>query len=146
MTNEDDKHDIEALAKNFCINIDVERTSTSNYLTAQEHRLFGSSSGPKYYEKPHTPLAVIDDIATVEECEVIRRRVAVLQVHPANYEKGDIKQLYGNALLPPLDIDPNSLTYGQTLHDPELLNLECFPNMTERELLVRGKPFPFRRT
>jgi hypothetical protein len=145
MADEVDKHDIGALIKKIRINHDAESTTTSDYLTAQEHRLFGSSSGKReYYENPYTPIAVVDGIITVEECEVIRGRVAVFHVFPSHYGKGDVSQFYGRALLSSLDINPDSPTYGQTLNDPELLNSEYFPEMNPKEAKGR-QPFPFKR-
>ena len=96
--------------------------------------MLGSSYGGHY--TPYIPLAVQLGNCSVEMCEVIRKRKVVFGANLIYYGKRG--EVLGHALLPGLDLNPNSPTYGQTLEDPELLNPDFYP---AHDTNVRDIPF-----
>ena len=91
--------------------------------TAQEHNLFGSSIGEKKYrEKPYTPLAIIDGRVSVEECN--NRRLKIKSLGGALLEYWGGGGYSATMSLEPLVLDKNSSSYGQTVRDPVLVDLD----------------------
>lgn len=96
--------------------ITLKRTDIYTYL---EHRLFGSTIGKKYSTKPYTPIAIIDGLLSVEECNEHRKANSILEYVSASYF--DATGMQGVARIAPLNTNPDSKTYGQYLHDPILI-------------------------
>ena len=91
----------------------------------QEHHLMGSSCG--HLDKPYTPIAVQDGVFSVEECE--RIRVMLQKTKDRRYvgailDYYHVEGCFGCASLEPLDTDPKSPTYGQTVRDPVLVKAD----------------------
>lgn len=86
-------------------------------LTAQEHELMGSSIEDEYKSQPYKPECVIDNKLTVEECNQERRKRRTIP---------DLGQYFGrrgfaDISLEELDLDPNSISYGHTIIDPQFV-------------------------
>jgi len=73
-------------------------------LTPYEYFLIGSSIDEKYEEFPDKPIAVIDEMLSVDECNEQRQR----------------QKRYSNLFLVPLNLDKHSEYYGCTIEEPVL--------------------------
>ena len=116
-------------------------------LTAQEYLLSGlfyvtgRLPQEKYLSNPHAPIAVIDGIMTIEECDRRRQSIGRFPTGMPNYW-GKAGGNYASLEL--LDLNPKSLTYGKTLRDSQLVgenlpdNYESLPNLVHQ--------FPFKRS
>ena len=111
-------------------------------LTLQEHKLIGSSPQNERNESnPYTPLAILDNKVSVEDCYVARKRMAILTgCYPQFWSKDGYK---GKAILTDINLDFESETYGQTLEDPVLLNADYFPDCPS-EIDARER-FPYKK-
>lgn len=114
-------------------------------LTAQEHALFGSSVAQKYKEKPYTPLAVIDDVIEVLECDRRRDEKILDNIFASFYGEVKVNEIrgkfwQGGCTLEPLVVDKNSDNYGETEEDPMLIYVRKITAANVRQL-----PFPFAR-
>ena len=115
-------------------------------LTAQEYllsglfELTGRLPQEKYLSNPHTPITVIDGKMTVEERNKKRQDAGRFPTGMPNYwgRLGDY------ASLEPLDLNPKSPTYGNTLRDSVLVNAEDFPP-SYHALPNISWQFPFKR-
>jgi len=109
--------------------------------TEQEHKLIGSSTGPKYLREPYKPLAVVDNKLSPEECDKLRRE------HFKGKSIGGIVNYYGvegafgEISIEPINTNPKSKNYGCTQRDPVLLS-------TDREGGIEDErdKFPYKRS
>lgn len=109
----------------------------NNYLfTCQEHNLFGSTMR-EYEHAPYTPIAVLRGDLSPEECQVQRFMIKEIGALPVVWNQNYIQ---GKMSLEDLDLDKNSDTYGQTVFDPRLVNMERKINK-----VLPKFPFPHRR-
>ena len=117
--------------------------ASNHHLTPQEHGVLGSGctqTDRDVYSLPYTPLAVQLGECTVEEANVLRMQHGVGCMLICYEGKNGFMSKY---LLPPLDLNKESPTYGQTLKDPELLNPEYFLDLP---LDIERLEFPFKRS
>jgi hypothetical protein len=110
----------------------------SKILTAQEHKLIGSTVDEKYKQQPYKPLCIVDE-ASIEKCNKERLEIKLLGAVCVSYwgTKGN----FGTATLEPLDTNAGSETYGQTIRDPVLIEIIVDTGFNED---LRDK-FPFKR-
>ena len=94
-------------------------------LTAQEHKLFGGGVPDKYEKKPYTPMAIIDEELSVEECNRLRKEKEKSDpIEGAFVGYWGVRGLSGRITLEHLVLDKNSPYYGQTVRDPVLVEVE----------------------
>lgn len=113
--------------------------------TPQEHKIIGSSVDDEHYKTPYTPLAIIEGIISIEECNRLREEKGKMprgSTAGMFYGIGPIDTILS---LEELNTDPTSLTYGQTVRDPILLwyDKEDFTDYTGIDL--SDFVLPFRR-
>jgi hypothetical protein len=112
-------------------------------LTAQEHKLVGSTAYDKrYLVEPYKPFAVIDGLISVEDCDAERQKTGELLVIADHW---NVDALVGYASLEPLELDKKSTNYGFTIKDPVLLRWRKEPYLLEECYVdnfpyARGKP------
>ena len=92
----------------------------NDYLTAQEHLLFGSSLSEKYTNNPYTPIIVLNGMS-VEECNNERCLEGKLKITSGAY--WNQKYLDVTMSIEPLNLDKSSSHYGETVSDPALIKL-----------------------
>lgn len=110
----------------------------SALLTPQEHMIVGSTIG--YKERPYTPLAVIKQQLSSEECDKLRKEHFRGRLHGGIVGYYGARGNFGDFSIEPLDTNPNSRNYGQTIKDPVLLSTDG-ENFQEDY----RKDFPYRR-
>lgn len=103
--------------------VDVKKgVARSDLLTDQEHKLIGSTIGIIYVRRPYTPKAVIDGKLSVEECNKLRQKYYHGKIGGTIVSYYGIEGTFGSSTIEPLDTNPNSPTYGQTIRDPILIS------------------------
>ena len=111
--------------------------------TAQEHSNgMGFTAGDIYLEKPYTPMVVIDEDLSVEECNKLRMQLGCIPALALSWGKPFFE---GEQKLEPLDLDPFSSTYGQTLRDNALVRVDDFRPGLEKCTEECMAEFPFKR-
>ncbi len=106
-----------------------------DYLSLQEHRLTASSvlgvfnTIPELYEShPHTPLGILEETISVEECDNERKKIKALGgcgVHPGYWEMEGICGTMELARLCLVREGNGGISYGETLHDPKLIRINA---------------------
>ena len=110
----------------------------NNYLTPQEHSLFGSTMSEKYLGKPYTPIAVQDGMSP-EECNDERNLEGKLSSIPGGY--WGVKYIDCEMSLELLNLDKDSDNYGKTILSPAIIKYGIhFPKMPDF-----SKDFPNKR-
>lgn len=90
-------------------------------LTSQELELLGSPVPDWAKDAPHTPIALLTGKMAAEECDTWRQQVGFLEGCNGAYF-GRVG--WARISIEPLELDPNKMTYGETIQDPQLLILE----------------------
>ncbi len=106
-------------------------------LTAQERSTMGLDSEQKHRDNPHTPYSLLEGFLSVEDCNNLRMCYPIVDAKPLYWGEEFFR---GKQSLEPLDLDPNSPTYGQTLRDNALVRVEDLGSE-----LDWSDRFPFKR-
>ncbi|MBN2454536.1 hypothetical protein JXB11_03240 [Candidatus Woesearchaeota archaeon] len=107
-------------------------------LTAQEHKIIGSSIDEKYKQEPYKPLSVIDNKCSAEECDGLRKRIVQIYGLGAYWGKKSTVAVS----IEPLVLNPSSADYGRTVRDPVLLDENAQEANIPRD---KRDKFPYRR-
>ena len=112
---------------------DYKESLPGKFLTIQEHFLKGSTpeldiNNDNFIGSAYTPIGVMLGEITPEECDYMRSLELGFNIFPWKInEVGSV----GIAALERLDLDRNSLTYGQTVRDPSFIRPYDYEDSTE---------------